>query len=108
MNSLKNQEEFDRVFNEGRRSSGRYLSVIVRRNVSESRIGIIVNKKFGTAVIRNRAKRVIRQAFNKLIAKTGDVIEIVVIPRTNAGVAGTSVILNEMESLISGLTKAGL
>ena len=56
--------EFQRVFDAGRRAHGRYLTIIAAPAPGpDSRIGIVASKKLGGAVVRNRAKRLIREMF---------------------------------------------
>ena len=56
--------EFQRVFDAGRRAHGRYLTIIAAPAPGpDSRLGIVASKKLGGAVVRNRAKRLIRQVF---------------------------------------------
>jgi len=57
---------FSKVFKNGRYASNNYLTVYVLRNYNKnaaSKLGISVSPKNGCAVKRNRAKRVIREAF---------------------------------------------
>jgi len=56
--------DFQRVFDAGRRAHGRYLTIIVApADGPRSRLGIVASRKVGGAVVRNRAKRLIRQVF---------------------------------------------
>ncbi|HTM25932.1 MAG TPA: ribonuclease P protein component [Vicinamibacterales bacterium] len=61
---IRRRAEFQRVFDAGRRAHGRYLTIIaVSATRSETRLGIVASRKLGGAVIRNRAKRLIREVF---------------------------------------------
>jgi ribonuclease P protein component len=56
--------EFRRVYRRGRRLHRPPLRVVaLRREGAGSRLGLSVGKKVGNAVVRNRWKRVIREAF---------------------------------------------
>jgi ribonuclease P protein component len=61
---LRRRGEFKRVFDGGRRAHGRYLTIIAMPATgSDTRLGIVASRKLGGAVVRNRAKRLIRQVF---------------------------------------------
>ena len=61
---IRRRGEFQRVFDAGRRAHGRYLTIIAApRSGADSRLGIVASKKLGGAVVRNRAKRLIREMF---------------------------------------------
>lgn len=63
--SLRNSKEFRRVYNTGAKYESELLVVFVRRNdLGRHRLGITVSRKFSSrAVHRNRAKRLLREAF---------------------------------------------
>ena len=61
--SLRNRDDFKRVFRSGRRSKSKGLTVLTTKGPSTvPRIGIVAGKKVGNAVSRNRAKRRLREA----------------------------------------------
>lgn len=63
--SLRNPTEFRRVYSGGCRYDGRFMTVFVAKNeISSHRLGITTSRKFSRkAVERNRAKRLLREAF---------------------------------------------
>jgi ribonuclease P protein component len=64
---LRARAEYLAVQNQGRRVSGRYLTMLGRPNgLGRDRLGIIASRKVGGAVQRNRAKRRIREMFRTL------------------------------------------
>ena len=63
--SLARREQFDSVFRRGKVSHGTFVSVRALPNGQEtSRLGLVVGKRVGGAVQRNRTKRRIREAVN--------------------------------------------
>jgi len=57
---------FRRVYEEGRKIHARCFTAFVLLNSGEgSRIGITATRKIGNAVERNRARRLVREAFRK-------------------------------------------
>ena len=62
---LRNSREFHLVYNLGVKYEDELMAVFVRRNdLNFHRLGVTVSRKFsGLAVRRNRAKRILREAF---------------------------------------------
>lgn len=61
---IKDNRIFNKAFRKGSFSSCEFITVYFMPNKSSyNRIGISVSKKVGNAVIRNRAKRIIRAAY---------------------------------------------
>jgi ribonuclease P protein component len=62
---LSRNAEFERVYRQGRSHGNRYLVLysFPRRDGEEPRLGVSVSRRVGGAVVRNRVKRVLREAF---------------------------------------------
>lgn len=77
---LKRHGDILRVFRDGRASTGMCLSLHVLPSECGPRLGIVVSRRYGSAVERNRAKRRIREAFRHC-AKDLPRVDIVVRPQ---------------------------
>lgn len=63
-NTLKENRDFRRLYGRGRSASSDCLVVYAMHNkFGEGRLGITVGVKLGSAVQRNRVKRLIREAY---------------------------------------------
>lgn len=72
-NRLTRSKDFDAVYRQGRSVSTRYLVLyVVERDADdgagEPRLGIAVPRKVGGAVVRNRIKRQLKEAWRGMLA----------------------------------------
>lgn len=84
---LRARAEFDHVFRKGRRLGGRqFLLIAVPNGGAAHRLGIAAGRKLGGAVIRNRARRLLRESFRRLAPPTDQAFDLVVV--ANADIVG--------------------
>jgi len=77
---IRHRPEFERAYNQGVRISGRFMMLFVVPNGGPaSRLGVAATRKMGSAVERNRAKRLARELFRRRKLPTG--LDIVIVPR---------------------------
>jgi len=77
---IRRRPEFERVYSDGARVRGRFMDVMVLPNGGMvSRLGVAATRKLGSAVVRNRAKRLAREVFRRQKVAAG--LDVVVIPR---------------------------
>ena len=77
---VRRRPEFERAYNTGTRIHGRFMTVFVVANGgSRCRLGVAATRKLGSAVERNRAKRLAREIFRR--HKPAAAIDVVIVPR---------------------------
>lgn len=100
---IRRRGEFQCVFDAGRRAHGRYLTIIAAPAPGpHSRLGIVASRKLGGAVVRNRAKRLIRQVFR---TENGPdrASDLVVIPKPAIFAAPTAELLTDYRTILNRL-----
>jgi ribonuclease P protein component len=77
---IRRRADFQHVYQHGVRLSSRFATVFVLANRLEfGRLGIAATRRLGDAVVRNRAKRLIREVFRRNKIASG--FDVVVVPK---------------------------
>ena len=77
---VRRRPEFERAYEQGARVSGRFMTVFVLPNgTAGARLGVAATRKLGSAVTRNRAKRLAREIFRRNKVTAG--LDVVIVPR---------------------------
>ena len=87
--------------------AGRYVTLLAHpNNHACDRLGIIASRRVGNAVIRNRAKRRVREIFRRLPAATGRTLDVVAIVRTEMASAPFDAVTAEFQAALKKLRGA--
>lgn len=104
-NRLRSSAEFKAVYRGGRLYPGRLVMLYVFREGSGKKAGIVVSRRIGGAVKRNRVRRLIREAVRKHLPEIPEGIRMVLTARSGAAEAPFEAVQAEVTGL---LVKAGL
>ena len=86
--SLKQNHLFRRLYQRGKSAAGRYVVVYCRKNgLPYNRLGLTVSTKVGHAVVRNRIRRRLREAYRLSEGQFLSGYDIVIVARTRAASA---------------------
>ncbi|WP_437736650.1 ribonuclease P protein component [Sorangium sp. So ce1335] len=123
---IRKRADFVRIQNGGHRVTTRHLLILVAAPVAARprggpacgaslrdaaaspvtpRLGLVASRKVGGAIARNRAKRLLREAFRRFPELFPDHVDIVVILRTGAGSLGLEDVLAELRSVVPVLRR---
>ncbi len=95
------------VFKEGVTLASKYLVMYARPNkLSFSRLGLSVGKKTGNAVIRNRIKRLLREAMRKLLQGWSFNYDFVIIARKSSVEADLNDFIRDIKKFMMKITEA--
>ncbi len=96
--TMKENRDFRRLYNRGRSFASPLLVTYVIKNRSgDVRIGITTGKKVGKAVMRNRARRIIRESFRELSGSVKKGYDIVFVARTKTPYVKSYDVLKSMK-----------
>src|SRR5262245_1081517 len=98
---IRRRSDYQQVYDRGLKVGGRYSTVFILPQAAPggpSRLGIAATKKLGGAVVRNRAKRLIREVFRRNKIAPG--FDIVVIPRRSLLDASLTVLEADYRALV--------
>lgn len=85
---VRRRPEFERAFAQGLRSSDACLTMwAVPNDLGHPRLGLVVGRRFGGAVQRNRVKRLLREAFRLTRHRLPAGLDLLCAPRPGADIS---------------------
>jgi ribonuclease P protein component len=111
---LRSSADFDAVFRGARGASGSHSGsryVVVHANSTDTRrgqpprVGLVVSKAVGNAVVRNRTKRVLRAL---MTARTGQLphgVDVVIRANADLPAAPTDVLAQDLDRLLAAVLR---
>ena len=99
---LRKRREFEECYASGTRVSGRHLQIFLLPESGSWRLGISVPRRVGTAVLRNRVRRRLREIFRRnraLLGSSG--FRLVVNARPSAAKASFQELLEDYRQILS-------
>ncbi len=104
METLKHNREFLKLYKRGASMvSPALVTYLLPTRQGRVRIGITASTKIGGAVQRNRARRIIRAAFQELSAGLPGSCDIVFVARSRTTVCGMAEVKRAMEKHLAAL-----
>lgn len=98
---LTRKRDFEEAFRAGRKSVGSaFVCYVVRRESQGRKFGFAVSRKVGTAVVRNRVKRYLREFYRTHRAQIDEDTHIVVVARPAAAEIGFDACARAMRRLL--------
>ena len=80
--SLKKNKDFQNIYKKGRSLANSYLVMYILPNETDkNRIGISVSKKVGNSVVRNRAKRLMKESYRNIEGSLPEGYDFIIIAR---------------------------
>ncbi|MBQ4507161.1 MAG: ribonuclease P protein component [Firmicutes bacterium] len=106
IDTLKNKEDFDKLYGRSRSAASRCVVILYRKNgLSVSREAFIASKKVGNSVQRNRARRLMKEAFRTSDMPVPGGYDIAFIARNTIADAKCADVQRSIET---ALTRAGI
>lgn len=97
---LRKRAEYLRVQESGHKVQSRsFVGLFTLRQQGGTRLGITTSKRVGCAAVRNRTRRLVREAFRRGLLAVPEGIDLVVIAKRTAAGAPAAVLFEELRQL---------
>ena len=101
--TLRKQRDFSRVYKKGSSRGSRYVVILYKENgLGYTRTAFVASKKVGNAVTRNRARRLMKEAYRSLKGGVPEGWDIIFVARNTIAGAGEEVVEKVMRAALRG------
>jgi ribonuclease P protein component len=101
VNRLVKTADFQEIYRSGKYVVGRHMVIYYQPNLLQSvRVGFVASKKVGASHVRNRCKRILREAMRQLLPDLPSGYDLIVVARPPLAEQGFQDILGEMAKLL--------
>jgi len=98
---LRDRADFRRVVRGGSRISGARMTVYWLQSSEEIRAGFVARRDVGGAVVRNRSRRVLREAWRQVAPSVSKPIDVVFLARPGMAQSKMPEVAKEMRELLA-------
>jgi ribonuclease P protein component len=84
LDRLRESRDYARSRSQGKRVTSRYFALEATPSLRSTRLGLVVSRRVGGAVTRNRVKRVVREWFRRGRAELPGALDLVIVARSAA------------------------
>ncbi len=105
---LRKRVEFLRLFHQGRRAhTSFFMAIFAPAAGPRNRLGVTVSKRVGSAVRRNRIKRLAREHFRQNRSRIRGLWDINVVAKKDAADLTTQEVFRHLQRLFDGISRSG-
>jgi ribonuclease P protein component len=95
---LKSSRDFQSMYRSGHKCTGKYFfSFLHQRNDPDTRFGVTASRRIGNAVVRNRAKRIMREAIRRVVIETQPGFDLILVARSSIRSVGTNELIPQLK-----------
>ena len=103
---LRKRQEYLEIQQQGLRIQSFGFTGLLRiRETGSTRLGITTSKKLGNAVIRNRTRRLVREAFRRGLLDLPNHVDLIIVAKKNAATLSSKAVFEDLAKLGNRVTR---